>query len=132
MLLAEGIYYNTGVQHEVSVESMGGSGKEEAEEEEEEEEEGEKEGDISTKKPAMVALPDDVTAMQIDCGTFHTGRMSLFLVGCVCVSSGFSFVCSTAPAFWRCVYVWAQQTRTTWPGKQQRLVRLDLTYTAHC
>ena len=57
-----------GVQHEVSVESVG-SGTEEAEEEEA----AEKEVEISTKKPAMVALPDDMTAMQIDCGTFHTG-----------------------------------------------------------
>jgi RCC1 and BTB domain-containing protein len=26
----------------------------------------------STKKPAVVAFPDDLTVMQIDCGTFHT------------------------------------------------------------
>ena len=26
----------------------------------------------STKKPAVVAFPNDLTAMQIDCGTFHT------------------------------------------------------------
>lgn len=37
-----------------------------------EEEEQEKE-ERSTKKPAMVPLLEDMTAMQIDCGTFHTG-----------------------------------------------------------
>ena len=26
----------------------------------------------STKKPAVVMFPDDLTVMQIDCGTFHT------------------------------------------------------------
>lgn len=31
---------------------------------------------VSTKKPAMVAFPDELTAMQVDCGTFHTGRYS--------------------------------------------------------
>ena len=60
----------SGVQHEVSVESMGGSGPEEGEEETV----AEKEVEASTKKPAMVALPDDSTVMQIDCGTFHTGK----------------------------------------------------------
>lgn len=60
----------SGVQHEVSVESMGGSGPEEGEEETV----AEKEGEASTKKPAMVALSDDCTVMQIDCGTFHTGK----------------------------------------------------------
>ena len=53
---------------QVSVESVGASGIEEAEEEETE-----KQDEASTKKPAMVGLPDDLTAMQIDCGTFHTG-----------------------------------------------------------
>jgi len=28
--------------------------------------------ELSTKKPAVVSLPDDMTAMHIDCGTFHT------------------------------------------------------------
>ena len=28
-----------------------------------------------TKKPASVPLPDQLTAMQVDCGTFHTGEM---------------------------------------------------------
>lgn len=28
---------------------------------------------MPTNKPAMIGLPDDMTAMQIDCGTFHTG-----------------------------------------------------------
>ncbi len=27
----------------------------------------------STKKPRMISLPDDQTAMQVECGTFHTG-----------------------------------------------------------
>lgn len=27
----------------------------------------------STRKPAIVAFPDDLTVMQVDCGTFHTG-----------------------------------------------------------
>ena len=31
----------------------------------------------STKKPVIVPLPDDLTAMQVDCGTFHTGRWTL-------------------------------------------------------
>ena len=26
----------------------------------------------ATKKPELVTFPDDLTAMQIDCGTFHT------------------------------------------------------------
>lgn len=26
----------------------------------------------STKKPELVPFPDDLTAMQVDCGTFHT------------------------------------------------------------
>jgi len=30
--------------------------------------------ELSTKKPAVVSLPDDMTAMHIDCGTFHTGE----------------------------------------------------------
>ncbi len=29
---------------------------------------------VSTKKPTMVPLPTDLTAMQVDCGTFHTGE----------------------------------------------------------
>ena len=61
--------FGIGVQHEMSVESTGGSGAEEGEEEEVTE----KEGEISTKKPALLALPDDLIVMQIDCGTFHTG-----------------------------------------------------------
>ena len=44
-----------------------------------EDEEMEKGEELSTKKPAMVALPDDMTAMQIDCGTFHTGTCILIL-----------------------------------------------------
>ena len=28
----------------------------------------------STNKPAVVALPDDNTVMQVACGAFHTGR----------------------------------------------------------
>ena len=36
-------------------------------------EEKEKEVELSTRKPAMVVLPEEMTAMQIDCGTFHTG-----------------------------------------------------------
>lgn len=28
---------------------------------------------ISTAKPSIVALPDDLTVMQVDCGTYHTG-----------------------------------------------------------
>ncbi len=28
---------------------------------------------LSTKKPAMLNLPEEMTVMQIDCGTFHTG-----------------------------------------------------------
>jgi hypothetical protein len=27
-----------------------------------------------TTKPAPVVFPDDLTAMQVDCGTFHTGE----------------------------------------------------------
>ena len=54
-----------GIQHEVSVESGAGVGSPE-------EEEGEKE-ELLTKKPDRVVLPEDMTAMQIDCGTFHTG-----------------------------------------------------------
>ena len=30
--------------------------------------------ELSTKKPAVVPLPDDMTAMHIDCGAFHTGK----------------------------------------------------------
>lgn len=30
--------------------------------------------ELSTKKPAVVPLPDDLTAMHIDCGAFHTGE----------------------------------------------------------
>ena len=26
----------------------------------------------STKKPEIIPFPDDLTAMQVDCGTFHT------------------------------------------------------------
>lgn len=29
---------------------------------------------LSTKKPAMLNLPEEMTVMQIDCGTFHTGE----------------------------------------------------------
>ena len=64
-----------GLEHEASVESVATSSSPGAEEEEEE-----KEGEVSTKKPAMVILPEDMTAMQIDCGTFHTGRALL----CMC------------------------------------------------
>ena len=28
---------------------------------------------VSTAKPAVVALPDDLTVMQVDCGAYHTG-----------------------------------------------------------
>lgn len=28
----------------------------------------------SIDKPAIVPLPDDLTVMQLDCGTFHTGE----------------------------------------------------------
>lgn len=38
----------------------------------------------STKKPKMITLPEDQTAMQVDCGTFHTG-WSLCVCACVCV-----------------------------------------------
>lgn len=31
---------------------------------------------VHTKKPGTVPLPDDLTAMQVDCGTFHTGERS--------------------------------------------------------
>ena len=63
----------------MSVESGAGvSGTEEvAEGEDEEMEKGE---ELSTKKPATVALPDDMTAMQIDCGTFHTGMCVLVVL----------------------------------------------------
>lgn len=30
---------------------------------------------VSTIKPAVVVLPDNLTAMQVDCGTFHTGEL---------------------------------------------------------
>ena len=30
---------------------------------------------LSTKKPAPLPLPEDMTVMQIDCGTFHTGEL---------------------------------------------------------
>ena len=29
---------------------------------------------LSTKKPAPLPLSEDMTVMQIDCGTFHTGE----------------------------------------------------------
>ena len=29
---------------------------------------------VSTKGPKMISLPDDLTAMQVDCGTFHSGN----------------------------------------------------------
>ena len=58
-----------GLKHEMSVESGAASVSTGAEEGEEEEEKKE----LSTNKPAPIALPDDMTAMQIDCGTFHTG-----------------------------------------------------------
>ncbi len=29
---------------------------------------------LLTKKPAMLPLAEDMTVMQIDCGTFHTGE----------------------------------------------------------
>ena len=65
-----------GLEHEASVESVATSSSPGAEEEEE------KEGEVSTKKPAMVVLPEDMTAMQIDCGTFHTGRALLLRLCC--------------------------------------------------
>ena len=77
-----------GIQQEASVESGAGVGSPGAEGEE-----GEKE-DLSTKKPDVVVLPEDMTAMQIDCGTFHTGTYianmyipALHTVMCVCVST---------------------------------------------
>ena len=67
-----------GVQREMSVESVGGSVEDEGEGEEGATE---KEGEISTRKPALLALPDDQTVMQIDCGTFHTGTGSIHSIG---------------------------------------------------
>ena len=29
---------------------------------------------VSTDKPARVMFPNDLTVMQVDCGTFHTGE----------------------------------------------------------
>ena len=29
---------------------------------------------LNTDKPAIVPFPDDLTVMQVDCGTFHTGK----------------------------------------------------------
>lgn len=34
---------------------------------------------VSTDKPARVMFPDDLTVMQVDCGTFHTGESELTL-----------------------------------------------------
>lgn len=31
---------------------------------------------VSTSKPARVSFPDDLSVMQVDCGTFHTGEPS--------------------------------------------------------
>lgn len=39
--------------------------------------EGDGEAKNMTKKPAPVPLPEDTIVMQVDCGTFHTGRWSL-------------------------------------------------------
>ena len=33
--------------------------------------------EVSTKIPAIVPLPDDLTVMNLDCGAFHTGEIKL-------------------------------------------------------
>ena len=67
------MYMRVGLQHEVSVESGAAPDSPGAEEA------GEEGGEMSTKKPGLVALPEDMTAMQIDCGTFHTGMYTTHL-----------------------------------------------------
>ena len=64
-------HLHPGLEHESSVESGGrqSAGPEP-----------EQEAEVLTKKPGMVALPDDATVMQIDCGTFHSGEGGFFLI----------------------------------------------------
>ena len=30
---------------------------------------------LTTDKPAIVPFPDELTVMQVDCGTYHTGKV---------------------------------------------------------
>ena len=56
---------HSGMEHESSVESSGAQSDGPS---------GDQGIGTLTNKPSVVTFPDNMTAMQIDCGTFHSGE----------------------------------------------------------